>query len=218
MPFTLATFNVRWLFDNEVPLKRWGEQLPPGGIKEKIAIVADAIIQIGPNGPDIVALQEVENEAVLKQLTEKLAEHEHSFSHIYCSETPDPFTGQNVAVISKFPAAIQPVTRLDQTVQLYIDDREREKAGSLGKFLRVDIEVDNQVISIFNIHFKSRRGGIEQTRHLRNAQAEIVRRFSRPRVEQGSMRSPSLTAVAGDFNDEPSTSPLDIVQSSGATC
>lgn len=72
--------------------------------------------------------------------------------------------------------------------------------------------MDNQVLSLFNIHFKSRRGGIEQTRHLRDAQAEIVRRLSRPRVEQGSMRSPSFTAVVGDFNDEPGTSPLNIVQ------
>lgn len=212
MPFTLATFNVKWLFDNEAPLKRWGEQLPPGGIDEKVGLVANAISQIGHTGPDIVALQEVENEIVLEMLSEKLRESGHDFKYIYCSETLDPFTGQNVAVISKYPAAIKPVKRLDQTIQTYVDAREREKSGSLGKFLRVDIEVDEQVISIFNIHFKSRRGGIEETRHLRNAQAEIVRRYSRPRVEQGNIRSPSFSAIVGDFNDEPATSPLDIVQ------
>jgi hypothetical protein len=57
MAFTLATFNTCWLFDNEAPLKRWGAKLPEGGVKKKIEIVANSIQEIGPGGPDIVALQ-----------------------------------------------------------------------------------------------------------------------------------------------------------------
>lgn len=212
MPFTLATFNVYWLFDKKEPLQRWGIQLPPGGLTEKIEITAQAIASIGENGPDIIGLQEVENAEVVAALCDKLKTMGHDFKYQYCSDTLDPFTGQNVATISKFPAAIRPVTRLDQHVRYYKDYRERERAGSLGKFLRVDIEVDGNVISVFNIHLKSKRGGAEITRHLRNAQAEIVRDMSRPRIEQGSSRSPSFTVVLGDFNDEPSTTPLDILQ------
>lgn len=78
--------------------------------------------------------------------------------------------------------------------------------------MRVDIEVDGDVLSLFVTHLKSRRGGTEETRLLRDAQARILRRLTLPRVEQGSFRSPSFVAVVGDFNDVPKSSPLDIIQ------
>lgn len=212
MPFTLATFNTFWLFDNVAPLERWGERLPEGGLEEKIEITASAIHSVGPNGPDIVALQEVEGPVVLEPLLEKLREANSDYRYFWSSETLDPFTGQNVAVISKHPAAIEPVRRLDQTTRRYLDHRQRVRIGSLGKFLRVDIEVDEEVLTLYVIHLKSRRSGTEKTRLLREAQAQIVRELSLPRVEQGNSRSPAFTAIVGDFNDEPNTSPLDVMQ------
>ena len=212
MSFTLATFNTYWLFDNKVPLSRWGIKLPEGGLEEKIEITANAINSIGQNGPDIIALQEVEGPVVLEPLINKLRETDPSYQYWWSSETLDPFTGQNVAVVSKYPAAIKPVTRLDQTTVDYLDHRERLRVGSLGKFLRVDIEVDGDVLSLFVAHLKSRRGGTSETRPLRDAQAQIIRRLTLPRVEQGNSRSPSFVAVVGDFNDTPQSSPLDIIQ------
>lgn len=214
MPFVLATFNTYWLFDNEDPLKRWGERLPPGGIAEKIDRIARAIMTIGPaggHGPDILALQEVEGPIVLVPLLERLKALGSPLRHIYSSRTLDPFTGQNVAVLSRWAVSIDPVTRLDQTTLTYIDSREREMIGSLGKFLRVDIEVDDTVLTVFNTHLKSRRGGTEETRLLRDAQATLMRLLSRPRVEQGNSRQPSFTAIVGDMNDEPRTKPIDIM-------
>lgn len=211
MKFTLATLNAYWLFDNEAPLKRWGEKLPDGGVEAKVEMVAKAIMSIGDGGADVVGLQEVEGQIVLEPLIAKLQELGSPIRHWWSSETLDPFTGQNVAVLSRFPATTVPVTRLDQTVFPYIDHREREKMGSLGKFLRVDLEVAEEVLSVFVAHLKSRRGGISETRLLRNAQAEILRRFTRPRVEQGNPKSPSFTVVLGDMNDEPRTKPLDIM-------
>ena len=212
MSFTLATFNTYWLFDNEEPLKRWGLSLPDGGLDKKIENTANAIASIGPNGPDIIALQEVEGPVTLEPLLKKLQEKNPDYKYYWCSDTLDPFTGQNVAVISKYPAAIKPITRLDKTTIEYTDYRQRSRMGSLGKFLRVDIEVDGDVLSLFVVHLKSRRGGTENTRFLRDAQARIIRRFTLPRIEQGSPNSPSFVAVVGDFNDEPKTSPLDIAQ------
>lgn len=212
MPFTIATYNAYWLFDNEAPLKRWGLKLPDGGVQEKITLTAKELVGIGPKSPDIIALQEVEGKVVLEPLLEALRELDPAYKYYWCSETLDPFTGQNVAVISKCPAAIKPVTRLDQYTVDYVDHRERERVGSLGKFLRVDIEVDSNVLSVYVAHLKSRRGGIEQTRLLRDAQARILRDLTLPRIEQGNSRSPSFVAVVGDFNDVPKSSPLDIIQ------
>jgi len=212
MAFTLATFNVFWLFNETAPLNRWAVKLPEGGIEQKIEQTATAIKSIGPNGPDIIALQEVEGRVVLEPLLKKLSEFDSNYKHWWSSDTLDPFTGQNVAVISKFPAAIKPVTRLDQITEDYIDHRERQRVGSLGKFLRVDIEVDDNVLTLFVAHLKSKRGGPQKTRLLRNAQAKILRRLTLPRIEQGNTRSPSFVAVVGDFNDDPKSSPLDIIQ------
>lgn len=212
MAFILATFNAFWMFDNEAPLQRWGARLPPGGLDEKIDLVADAIVSVGPSGPDVIALQEVEGKVVLEPLVEKLSELGSDLKYWWSSQVLDPVTGQNVAVLSKYKASIEPVRRLDQTTLDYVDHRQRTRVGSLGKFLRVDLEIGREIVSLFVIHFKSRRGGTEETRLLRNAQAQIVRRLTLPRVEQGNSRSPSFVAVVGDFNDEPQTSPLDIVQ------
>lgn len=206
MEFTLATFNTFWLFDNEAPLARWGERLPDGGVEEKIRRVAESILA---TNADVVALQEVEGPVVLEPLVAKLQDLNSPIKYFWCSETLDPFTGQNVAVLSRFPVTTVPVTRLDQTVLPYTDHRGFERMGSLGKFLRVDLEVAGQVLSLFVLHLKSRRGGTEQTRLLRHVQAQIVRSLSRPRVEQGNSRSPSFTAIVGDLNDTPQTTPLD---------
>jgi len=215
MQFTLATFNTYWLFDNEAPLLRWGEKLPDGGVEEKIQLIADAIISIGPaatSAPEVIALQEVEGPIVVEPLVDRLNSLGGDYSHWWCSETLDPYTGQNVAVLSKYPVSTVPVTRLDQTTLDYTDHRKRTRVGSLGKFLRVDVEIQNEVLSLFVAHLKSQRGGTEQTRLLRDAQATIIRRLSLPRVEQGNSRSPSFTAIVGDFNDLPKSSPLDRLQ------
>lgn len=180
--------------------------------RRKIRITAEAILSIGPNAPDIIALQEVEGPVTLDPLLEKLQEQDSAYRYFWCSDTLDPFTGQNVAVISKHPISIKPVTRLDQTTLKYVDHREREKIGSLGKFLRVDLEVDDDIFTLFVVHLKSRRGGTENTRLLREVQGMIVRRLMRPRIEQGSPSSPCFVGVVGDFNDEPKTLPLDIIQ------
>lgn len=236
MDVVIATLNTYWLYDNEAPLARWGLRLPEGGLPAKIDMLVDAILQIGPGGhttgPDILALQEVEGPLVLDALLTRLQERGSPLAYLYCSETLDPFTGQNVAFLSRFPAATAPVTRLDQTTQLYTDFRDREKSGSLGKFLRLDVEITADppvidivsgeerarypaVISLFNVHLKSRRGwgpnAVEETRFLRSAQAQIVRDLSRPRVEQGDSGSPSFTVILGDFNEELRTKPLDIM-------
>ncbi len=212
MAFTLATFNTFWLFDEIAPpLKRCGIKLPEGGIDKKLDLTVEAIVSICPDGPDIIALQEVEGPIVLDPLLEKLKKANPDYKYWWSSETLDPFTGQNVAVVSKFPAAIEPVKRLDHILD-YIDHSECLRAGSLGKFLRVDIEVDGQVLSLYVIHLKSMRGGTEETRLLRDVQSKIVRRVTLPRVEQGNSYSPSFVAVVGDFNDVPKSSPLDIIQ------
>lgn len=209
MEFTLATFNAYWLFDNEAPLARWGLRLPAGGLEEKIEMVATAIMSVSENGADVVALQEVEGQHVLDPLLQKLSEMGSNLRYSWCNETLDPYTGQSVAVLSRFPATIAPVLRLDQTVKPYADHRGFERMGSLGKFMRVDLEIAGEVLSLFNVHFKSRRGGEEETRLLRTVQAQIVRDLSRPRVEQGNSRSPSFTAIVGDLNDTPKTVPVD---------
>lgn len=211
MEFTLATFNVYWLYDNEAPLKRWGAKLPEGGLKEKVKQLAKAIVSVGESGADVVALQEVEGPHVIEPLMKKLKKLGSPIEYSWCSETLDPFTGQNVAVLSRFPASIAPVLRLDQTVLPYANSKGYERMGSLGKFLRVDLEIEGNILTLFNVHLKSRRGGVEKTTPLRTAQAQIIRNLSRPRVEQGNSSSPSFSAIVGDFNDTPGSVPVNTI-------
>ena len=216
-PIKIATFNTYWLYDNEAPLRRWGERLPEGGLSEKIRRMTGPLLELSA---DVLALQEVEGPEVLEALRDALKAEGLDYPHIYCSETLDPFTGQNVAVLSRFRHTTSPVTRLDQTTEPYVDQHQRLRTGSLGKFLRVDVEVPGpdgdtlpEILTLFVTHLKSRRGdGPQATRYQRDAQAQIMRRYAMPRVEQGTRRSPSFVAIMGDFNDEPDTTPLRIMR------
>ena len=122
----------------------WSDQI----VDRKLSVIAAAILQVdGGRGPDIVALQEVENIAILERLrTEHLADA--GFVAAVLVEGRDD-RGIDVAFLSKLPLAGDPALH-DITFTGNIDDREKDTRGILQADFRLP---DGTVLTGYSVHF-----------------------------------------------------------------
>ena len=195
---TFATFNTFWLFDDQQPMKQWW--LKQRGknkqtYDEALTLVAKAISK---TKADVIALQEIENLEVLSNLNKKLKNYNSSYKYLWISQTGDDFTGQNVALLSRHPQFKNSmvVTAYPKEIEYYLTEKDRgsERETGLSKALRVDLEIEKSVYSVFVFHLKSQSGGINADQK-RLAQATIVRRITQPLISQGEN-----VLIMGDLN------------------
>jgi endonuclease/exonuclease/phosphatase family metal-dependent hydrolase len=203
--FSIATFNTYWLYDDEEPHKRWADRREEQDYQEALGLVAEAIKTIDA---DVIALQEIEGPHVTADLVERLKADGVDYPHFWTGQGLDPFTGQDVAVLSKFPALTEPVLRYPSLTEEFHEDRGGyPRIAALQKFMRVDLGIHGHPVTVFAAHLKSQRGG-ESSEEERLAQARMVRRLARAVAEKGSSRSPNFVAIAGDLNDDAGTPTL----------
>ena len=196
-----ATFNVYWLFDDEPPLERWADRRRNQTWEQTLAKVADAIAEIDA---DVIALQEVEGRRAVKRLNDALAERNKSYSHFWVGAGTDPFTGQDVAIMSRFPNITEPILAYPALRQDFSSEEGRDRVAALQKFMRVDLEISGHPVTVYALHLKSKRGNQVDSDSERLAQAKMIRRLVRARLEKGR---PNVV-VMGDFNDGPDSEAL----------
>jgi len=198
-----ATFNTYWLYDDKEPFLNWASRRGQS-YNEAIQFITDAILAIDA---DVIALQEIEGEHILEELTKSLKSKGADFPYFWSNHTLDPFTGQSVGIISKFPNVIVPVRRYQSLVEEYVSDRGQSRMAAIPKLLRVDLNVDGKIVTVFATHLKSQRGG-NTADHERFAQAKMLRRIARVQSEKGDTKNPSFVVVMGDLNDIPESRTL----------
>jgi len=194
----LATFNTYWLYDDKPPhLKWWTNQRGKKGqtYEESLSLIATAIKK---TGADIIALQEIESLQVVNDLNKKLADISVEYPYVWISNSTDDITGQNVALLSKYPKAhgtnIEDRYINERETYLTENDQGNESEAELSKALRVDLEFDGKELTVFVFHLKSQRGGsVSDQRRI--AQASIVRRLTLPLIQSGKRM-----IVMGDMN------------------
>lgn len=206
--FSIASFNTYWFYDDVAPHESWRTQRTrcdrpqrpcEASYDQTVDVLSDAVVEIDA---DILVLQEVESGKVVADLASALANKGLSYPHIFVGQGTDPFTGQDVAVLSKFPNVIEPILRYPAALEDYSEDRYgAPRIAALPKFMRVDLDVEGSIVTIFGAHLKSQRGG-ESAEEERLAQARLVRRITRAATEKGDSRSPSFVAIVGDLNDD----------------
>ncbi|HEX7061117.1 MAG TPA: endonuclease/exonuclease/phosphatase family protein [Woeseiaceae bacterium] len=133
--------NPRWR--DECLHWDWNEAI----VARKLAVVGDAILQVGNGrGPDIVALQEVENLAILERLvTERLAGRGYTPVLI----EGDDERGIDVAFLTRLPLAAPAV--LHRIEFEGVDDAsEADTRGILEATFRLP---DGSLLSGFAVHF-----------------------------------------------------------------
>ena len=203
--FIIATFNVENYFDSHDHTGNAAEPKPsPVELTLKQAKLASTI-GVALDCPAFLGLQEVENAELLNRLAERLRDRcgfRYQISHV---DSPDA-RGAETALLSNPEHFIvsrvqlrQGCTDLDTGI---VDPEALCLSGQQPLFSRPPLQVegliDGQRLTFLINHFKSKRGGVEETAPRRLAQAEYLRLM----VEEIQSADPdSKIVVLGDFND-----------------
>ena len=182
----VATLNTQFLFDglDDEGQANFPAKGDPKKAQEHRARIGDIIRMLNA---DVVMLQEVENERVVRRLVdESLAELGYE---VYFVEGYDTFTGQDVALLSRLP--VDEIGRTDDRVPV---GRPGSSYG-VSKNLYARMNLGSVPVTLVGLHFLARpddRGRKDR----REAQAEVIRRL----VEREHALGRAVI-VLGDLND-----------------
>ena len=203
VPFSLGTFNVENFFDSmDDPAHE--DDLPSAAqVAAKIKDLGRAVQALDV---DILALQEVENKALLERLNnEELGTLKYEHLRLMVG---NDYRGLNVAVLSRFPikTAVSHATDRFNGV-----DGDNTTYGFSRDCLEVTLELSagRQLVLLINhLRAKSNSDAPEADRR-RYAQANRVREI----VDQHLGTDPQANvAVLGDMNDLPESRTLQLLQ------
>ncbi len=202
----LIFYNVENLFDTIPNNTGTDDEYTPTGSKkwdterynEKLNHLSRVIASASrKNLPDIIALCEVENRSVLKDLvaTDQLKSANYGIVHY---DSPD-FRGIDNALLYH-PSHFDVIS--SEAIRVQLPDTSRTTRDILfvkGVWLEAD------TFLIFVNHFPSRRGGREQSEPNRLAVSKILQSS----IAEHAENSPEAhVIVVGDFNDTPSDKSL----------
>ncbi len=202
----IATYNIENLFDAKDDPKSADEEFTPNGamawtdakIDRKVANLGRVLKSTnGGRGPDILALVEVENHAVVTRLKDKGLEGlgYQSVAHV----EGEDHRGIDNAIISRFPltepAKLHPVHEPGSALW---------GNKSTRGVLEATYEVDGHKLTVFVNHWPSKRGG-------ESAEAQRLQAGTKLRalVDELRVRDPAREIVLlGDFNSNFGEAPL----------
>ena len=195
---TIGSYNVRNFYDVFDDPYTEDEATP---VKPRVEIkqVAAALRAMDA---DIVVLQEVENEPVLRAMLQEFWP-DSGYRFIACGDT-NSGRGMRQGVLSRYPIIEMRSTRF---VPLTHPDAPGRSWRFARDLTRATIETDDgQTVEVFAVHLKSNRDGPDDpdSRLYRTAEAMAIKRMIRAELEN----DPELLAVvAGDFNSNYETRP-----------
>ena len=197
--WTLATYNVQDLFDTLDDPKAADERPTENQLQNKLTRLGRMLQVLDA---DIVGLMEVETLGVLRRLnTEALAGL--GYRETILIEGNDPERGIDVALLSRFRV----VQTISHAAETWTDGGGLPRRLFSRDCLECHIELPTgETLVVLVNHFKSKRGGVEETQPLRAAQAARVRQ-----IADGLLVRYPLVAVVGDLNDtadSPALAPL----------
>jgi len=203
---TLATYNAKWMLDAFDDPYTADEEFEPKP-KEALAALARVVRSLDA---DVVALQEVENEGLLRSF---VAEHLSDSGYRFVVAPPtNSGRGQNVGLLSRLP--VRSVTS-HRFRPLRLDGEPGREWRFARDLLRVELETPaGRPLVVFVAHLKSQRsdGGDERSERWRLAEAREARRV----VEAELARDPrAWVAVLGDLNDRPGSAPVEALLGAG---
>ncbi len=186
----IMSYNTQNVFDDvtngsEYPefnpsVSSWGT----GEYNTRLSNLAEVIRRSCVRGPDIIALQEVENHHVVEDLVENYLKG-MGYKYIAVTDTPD--SAIQLGILSRF--------ELDKVVVhgIYMDGK------IIGRpILEASVLTGKNSFYIFNNHWKSKLGGPEETEPSRIEAARLLSR----RILELKLEDKNVEIIAlGDFNE-----------------
>ena len=202
----IAFYNLENLFDTLDSPDTDDLEFTPGGpnlynsfvYKDKLGHLSKVIGEIGteftPDGPALLGVSEIENITVLEDLVKQPAIASRGYKIIH-QDSKDA-RGVDVALLYQ-PKYFKPE-------QVHYYSLPTNNPGDSAKYSR-DILIaigmfNGERISVSVNHWPSRRGGEQNTAHLRNAAAAYNRKFLDSLVENNLV---TKSIIMGDLNDDP---------------
>lgn len=185
---TILTWNVENLFDDvdngtEYREYKPGDNWTTRDFHQRMVQLSRVIEEAVPGGPDVVLLQEVENQNVLDTWNSRYLKN-LGYRSVLAAPSPGAAT---IGILSRFPLA---------DYRLHRHHREGYSQGR--PIAEMVIQTPAGPIRLFNNHWKSKSGGADETEPLRRAAAEALNQ----RLNELSPRDYPVI-LAGDFNESP---------------
>jgi endonuclease/exonuclease/phosphatase family metal-dependent hydrolase len=188
--FTVLTYNLKNMFDNQDAVKEKGSGEKP--VWESNALTK--VIQ--RSGADIMTNQEVENLPVYQQFGRQNLQG--ALPHAALVEGNDR-RGIDVAAMSRYPI-VHVVSHKDHLFPLADQSGQTRFSRDL---LRVDVDVQGEIVTLYTTHSYSRRQGkaaeVFMADNQRLAEAQAIKSIVTQEMSQYPGR---LYIITGDFNDE----------------
>lgn len=196
------TINAEWLWDYDNNID--GEVLGPGDIPNfneywaEIRYYAGLIVE---NKANLVAFQEIEGCHIIEDIRSELGTGSW---HSVCQTGRDTYTGQDVAIVSRFPVVYGPDTFPD-TFGQYAGTSVRPT-----KIVGAVLDTPHGDLAVITTHLLSRANPDNDLRRAAQADAVLTNLYTlmqQLNVVHG--------LVMGDLNDSPDSTPLMLLTSSG---
>lgn len=207
----IASYNVHNLFDAEESGKEYPEFRPSKGkwtkelYEKRLANVVEAVRSLGKDSgstqtqePDILCLQEIENEKVLADLAGHFRKGVYQYWAISGPKDSIIHTG----ILSRFPVkAMHTHSVMDAWGFGPLRDiLEVELDTSSSANHRSSTASDAERMLLFVCHWKSKKEGEQKTEAARRAAASLLAQ----RIREIASERPNLPIiVCGDFNESP---------------
>ena len=159
---------------------KWNESL----YNTRLVNLAEVIKAACRGGPDIIALQEIENGKVAADLVSRYLK---GMGYTAAAVTRKENSAVQIGFISRVPFA-----------SITVHDVYTTAGAHTRPVLEVSIKTETGTLYLFNNHWKSRIGGSRKTEELRLLDALLIRK----RMQEITTRDPAADfLVLGDFNE-----------------
>jgi endonuclease/exonuclease/phosphatase family metal-dependent hydrolase len=187
---TILTYNVENLFDDVHDGTEFPEFDPARGVWNtdlfhmRVETIAEVVRKAVPGGPDVLLLQEVENENALRVLLSSGLSGLGYNSYVI---VPKKKLAANVAIASRLPLS-----------HVRSNAVHAWRKNPVRDVIEAEIETKDGTLHLFDDHWKSKAGGARATERSRLESAGIVAR----RIREITAGDPAAhIIVAGDMNE-----------------
>lgn len=156
-------------------------------LQVKLQNIAQIILGVEGHGPDILVLQEVENDRILGRLNKDFLSKAGYQTQVLL-EGPDE-RGIDIAVLSRFPQAGKPV--LHKIPYAAKNDSDKKWMAKSRGILEVKLQLPNkETLTVFGVHFPSQAN----PRYWREQAVTALSQLIQEQAAQGPV------VASGDFN------------------